>query len=68
MSTKKNIKLSKKIFQSLIICIFEIELPVKILRLGSSCRGSVEMNLTSIQEDASMIPISTQWVKDSALS
>ena len=34
---------------------------------GSSYHSSVEMNLTSIQEDAGLIPCLVQWVKDLAL-
>ena len=34
---------------------------------GSSHRGSVERNLTSIDEDAGLIPALNQWVKDPML-
>ena len=34
----------------------------------SSCCGSMVTNLTSIHEDAGLIPGSTQWVKDPSLS
>ena len=35
-----------------------------ISRIGSSHHGSVETNLTSIHEDAGLIPGLAQWVKD----
>ena len=35
--------------------------------LGSSYCGAVEMNLTSMHEDASSIPGLPQWVKDLVL-
>ena len=40
---------------------------LKDYNLGSSCRGSVVMNPTSIHEDAGLIPGPAQWVKDLGL-
>ena len=40
---------------------------IKLGRKRSSRYGSVEMNPTSINEDAGLIPGLAQWVKDMAL-
>ena len=39
----------------------------KKITIRSSSRGSVEMNLTSIHEDAGLIPGLSQWGKDPVL-
>ena len=41
--------------------------PNKNGEIGSSRRGSAEVNLTSIHEDSGSIPGLTQWVGDLAL-
>ena len=41
--------------------------PSKVLSSGSSCRDSVETNLTSIHEDTGLIPGLAQWIKDPPL-
>ena len=35
---------------------------------GSSHRGSAETNLTSIHEDAGLIPALSQWAKESGIA
>ena len=40
---------------------------IRIIHLGSFCRGAAEMNLTSKHEVAGSIPDLALWVKDLAL-
>ena len=47
-------------------CILKLKSAKDILS-GSSYHGSVETNLTSIHEDADLIPGLAQWVKDPPL-
>ena len=56
-------------FSTIVICTLKsMKLRhIKKDKWGSSCRGSVEMNLISIHEDVSLIPGLAQWVKDLAL-
>ena len=43
------------------------QVTVMIKKFRSSCRGSVEMNLTSIHEDKGLLPGLIQWVRNLAL-
>ena len=45
----------------------EVKLLSRKLNTGSSHRGSVVTNLTSIHEDVGLIPCLAQWVKDPVL-
>ena len=44
-----------------------VSIPIKIQKFWSSCRGSVETNLTSIHEDSGSIPGLARWVEDLVL-
>ena len=46
---------------------FIMDTAILKITLGSSHRGSMETNLTSIHEDAGSIPGLAHWVKDWAL-
>ena len=47
--------------------VLAVESTERLGEMGSSHRGSVGMNLTSIRENAGLIPGLAQWVKDPAL-
>ena len=56
-----------KTFSSGFNLVWHLVLQAKASIYGSSHRGSGETNLTSIHEEAGLIPDLGQWVKDAAL-
>ena len=63
----KKTKKKKKKKEILLSAFKNVKMVSKDAVVGSSQRGSVETNLTSIHEDAGWIPGLAQWFKDPLL-